>query len=192
MTDALEDPEGNVSIWGRTITNLRFADDIDDICLRGWWGLLMGSSGTTEGCLSWEVWWLRTGSTVLAILLSARSCCRVSWERWLHPLHRLWPVLLGCCRLQRRGRRTGKIRWVSRESLHSLRHGNQCWEDLADDKQHQWHQLRDKRKWTEAWDSHKLQVPKLSYNWWGFQAWDTLRDSTDNSSTDKVEASLEW
>ena len=36
----------------------------------------------------------------LAILLSAKSCCRLSWERWLHPLHLLAPVLLGCCRLQ--------------------------------------------------------------------------------------------
>ena len=31
MTDALEDHEGTVSIGGRTITNLRFADDIDDL-----------------------------------------------------------------------------------------------------------------------------------------------------------------
>ena len=30
-TDALEDPEGIVSIGGRTITNLRFADDIDGL-----------------------------------------------------------------------------------------------------------------------------------------------------------------
>ena len=29
MTVALEDHEGTVSIGGRTITNLRFADDID-------------------------------------------------------------------------------------------------------------------------------------------------------------------
>ena len=29
MTDALEEHEGTVSIGGRTITNLRFADDID-------------------------------------------------------------------------------------------------------------------------------------------------------------------
>ena len=29
MTDALEDHEGTVSIGGRTISNLRFADDID-------------------------------------------------------------------------------------------------------------------------------------------------------------------
>ena len=29
MTDALQDHEGTVSIGGRTITNLRFADDID-------------------------------------------------------------------------------------------------------------------------------------------------------------------
>ena len=29
MTDALEDHKGTVSIGGRTITNLRFADDID-------------------------------------------------------------------------------------------------------------------------------------------------------------------
>ena len=36
----------------------------------------------------------------LAILLFAKSCCRLSWERWLHPLHLLGPVLLGCCQLQ--------------------------------------------------------------------------------------------
>uniref|UniRef100_UPI003AF4ABB4 reverse transcriptase domain-containing protein n=1 Tax=Thiolapillus sp. TaxID=2017437 RepID=UPI003AF4ABB4 len=31
VTDALEDHEGTVSIGGRTITNLRFADDIDGL-----------------------------------------------------------------------------------------------------------------------------------------------------------------
>ena len=31
MTDALEDHGGIVSIGSRTITNLRFADDIDDL-----------------------------------------------------------------------------------------------------------------------------------------------------------------
>ena len=31
MTDALEDHEGIVSIGGRTITNIRFADDIDGL-----------------------------------------------------------------------------------------------------------------------------------------------------------------
>ena len=31
MTDALEDLEGTVSIGGRTITNFRFADDIDGL-----------------------------------------------------------------------------------------------------------------------------------------------------------------
>ena len=31
MTDALEDHEGTVRIGGRTITNLRFADDIDGL-----------------------------------------------------------------------------------------------------------------------------------------------------------------
>ena len=31
MTDALEDHEGTVSIGGRTITNLRFADNIDGL-----------------------------------------------------------------------------------------------------------------------------------------------------------------
>ena len=53
-------------------------------------------------------------------------------------------------------------------------------------------QHRDQSEWTVAWDSHKLQVPRLSYNWWGFQAWDTLQESTDDSSIDKVETSLEW
>ena len=31
MTDALQDHESNVGIRGRTITNLRFADDIDGL-----------------------------------------------------------------------------------------------------------------------------------------------------------------
>ena len=31
MTDALEDYESTVSIGGRTITNLRFSDDIDGL-----------------------------------------------------------------------------------------------------------------------------------------------------------------
>ena len=31
MTDALEDHEGTVNIGGRTIANLPFADDIDDL-----------------------------------------------------------------------------------------------------------------------------------------------------------------
>ena len=31
MIDALEDHEGTVSIGGKTITNLRFADDIDGL-----------------------------------------------------------------------------------------------------------------------------------------------------------------
>ena len=70
------------------------------LCLGNWWGLLFGSSGTAAGCLSWEVWWLRTGSMGLAILLSAKSCCGLLWEQRLHPLHPLGPVLLGCYRLQ--------------------------------------------------------------------------------------------
>ena len=35
MTDALEDHEGTVSIRGRTITNLRFADDINVLSEEG-------------------------------------------------------------------------------------------------------------------------------------------------------------
>ena len=55
-----------------------------------------------------------------------------------------------------------------------------------------WLSEPDQNKWTEAWDCHKLEVPWLSYNWWGFQAPDTLHDNTDNSSIDKDETSLEW
>ena len=36
-----------------------------------------------------------------------------------------------------------------------------------------------------------LQVSGLSYNWWKFKTWDTFRDSTDISSIDTVETSLE-
>ena len=43
------------------------------------------------------------------------------WHRWL----------------SRRGRRIGKISGASRQSFHSLWHGDQCWEDQADDKRHQ-------------------------------------------------------
>ena len=35
MTDALEDHEGMVSIGGRIITNLHFADDIDGLAGEG-------------------------------------------------------------------------------------------------------------------------------------------------------------
>ena len=31
MTDSLEDHEGTISIWGRTVTNFCFADDIDGL-----------------------------------------------------------------------------------------------------------------------------------------------------------------
>ena len=82
MTDALEDHEGTVSIGGRPITNLRFADDID------------GLAGEEEE---------------LAKLVERLD-----------------------------------------KSLHSLRHGDQCREDQADDKQHQWHQHRDQSEWTDA------------------------------------------
>ena len=47
-----------------------------------------------------------------------------------------------------------------------------------------------KKSFDRVWH-HKLQVPGLSYNSWRFQARDTLQDSTDNSSTDKDETSLE-
>ena len=40
MADALEDHEGTVSIGGRPLTNLRFADDIDAIA---------GQPNRTEG-----------------------------------------------------------------------------------------------------------------------------------------------
>ena len=123
MTDALEDHEGTVSIGGRTITNLRFADDI--------------------GCLAWEeeelvnlVERLDKASTAYGMQISAEKTTLIT--------------------------------------------------------DNQWHQHRDQSEWTEAWDCHKLQVPGLSYNWWGFQAWDTHQDSTDNSSTDKAGTSLDW
>ena len=70
------------------------------LCFCDWWGSLFGSSGTAAGFLSWEVWWLRTWCMWLAILLSAKSCCRLSREWCLHSVHLIGPVLLGCRRLQ--------------------------------------------------------------------------------------------
>ena len=60
MTDALEDHEGTVSIGGRTITNLRFADDID------------GSTGD-EGELANLVERLDKASTVYDMEISAEK-----------------------------------------------------------------------------------------------------------------------
>ena len=58
-------------------------------------------------------------------------------------------------------------------------------------KQHQRQQQGDQSKQREACDNHKLQMPGLSCFWRGFQAWDTLQDSTDDSIIDKVETSME-
>ena len=94
--------------------------------------------------------------------------------------------------LSRRVKRIGKFSWATWQSVHSLRHEDQCQENQADDKQHKWHKHIDQSEWTDAWDSHKFQIHGLSYYWWGFQAWDTLQDSTDNSSIDKAETNLDW
>ena len=63
-------------------------------------------------------------------------------QQWRHNNHESplcwWHRWLGM-----RWSRSGKITWASRQSLHSLRHGDQCREDQADNKQHQWHQHRD-------------------------------------------------
>ena len=75
------------------------------------------------------------------------------WHRWL----------------SRRGRRTGKFSWASRQNLHSLRHGDQCRDDHADYKEHQRHEQGDLSKRTEAWDSHKLQVPGPCCIWRGLE-----------------------
>ena len=116
---------------------------------------------------------------------SRRQCQHWKQSNHQSPLY-WWHRWLG-----RKGRITGKISWASQQSLHSLRHGDQCREDQADGEQHRWHQHTDQNNGL-AWDCHKLQVPWLSYNWRGLQARDTRQDSTDNSSIDKVETSLEW
>ena len=94
MTDALEDPEGSVSIGGRTITNLRFADDID------------GLAGEEEE-LANLVKHLDKASTAYGMEISAKKTKLM----------------------------TNNTSGISTEI-----------------------------KWTEALDSHKLQVPGLSYN----------------------------
>ena len=60
MADALEDHEGTVSIGGRTITSLRFADDID------------GSGGEEEE-LSKLVELLDKASTACGVEISAEK-----------------------------------------------------------------------------------------------------------------------
>ena len=60
MTDALDDHHGTVSIGGRTITNLRFADDID------------GLAGTEQE-LNNLIRRLDTSSTAYGMEISARQ-----------------------------------------------------------------------------------------------------------------------
>ena len=130
--------------------------------------------------------WSLTGMSTLTHPLqhiSGKDCDRRLIRSWRHCQHWIQnnhqSSLCWWHRwLSRRGKTTGKITWVFRQSLHRLRHGDQCQEDHAHDKQHQWHQHRDQSKCTEARDSHKLQVPGLTYDWWGFQTWDTLQDTT--------------
>uniref|UniRef100_UPI003AF476FA reverse transcriptase domain-containing protein n=1 Tax=Thiolapillus sp. TaxID=2017437 RepID=UPI003AF476FA len=95
MTDALEDHEGTVSIGGRTITNLRFADDID------------GLAGDEEE-LSNLVERLDKASTVYGMEISAEKT---------------------------------KLMTNNTSGIN-----------------------RDQSEWTEAGDSHKLQIPGLCYN----------------------------
>ena len=87
-------------------------------------------------------------ATMHLMLIECRS--RRHWQDWRQTNHQS-PLCWWHRFLSRRGRRTSKFSWVSRQSVHSLRHGNQCREDRADGKQHQWHQHRDQRKSTEAW-----------------------------------------
>ena len=55
---------------------------------------------------------------------------------------------------------------------------------------HMW--IQDEIMYFRSLRKSQAQVSELSYNWWGFQAWDTLQDSTGTSSTEKVETSLQW
>ena len=50
-TDALDDYEGTVSIGGRTITNLRFADDIDGLAGKEELATLACLLYTSDACL---------------------------------------------------------------------------------------------------------------------------------------------
>ena len=123
MTDALGDHKGTVNIGGRTISNLRFADDIDVL-------------GGEEEELANLVEHLDKASTAYGMEISAEKT----------------KLMIN---------NTSGINTEIKVNGQKL-------------------------------DSHKLQIPGLSYNWWGFQAWDTLRDNTGNNSIDKAETSLGW
>ena len=56
----------------------------------------------------------------LAILLFARSCCRLLWKRWLHPLHLLGPVLLEPRSNQQTNKTTMEANFYFFFSLHIL------------------------------------------------------------------------
>ena len=96
MTDALEDHKGTISTGGKTITNLRFADDID------------GLAGKEER-LAKFVKRLNKAFTAYGMEISAEKT---------------------------------KLMTNNTSGINT----------------------QEKSKWTEASDSHKLQIPGLSYN----------------------------
>ena len=55
-------------------------------------------------------------------------------------------ALLMTSTAQQERKKNGKISRVSQQSLHSIRHGDQCRGSQADDKQHQWHQYGNQSK----------------------------------------------
>ena len=86
---------------------------------------------------SWSLTWMSTLTHPLQHISGKNRdrCLRRSWrhcQHWRQSNHQP-PLCLWHWWLSRRGRRTGKISWVSRQSLLSLRHGDQCQEDQADD-----------------------------------------------------------
>ena len=100
MAHVLEDHEGTVSIGGRTIANLRFADDIDGLAVE-------------EEEVASLVERLDKASTAYGLEISAEKT---------------------------------KLITNNTSGINT-----------------------DQSQWTEASDSHKLQVPGLSYKWWGFR-----------------------
>ena len=168
MSDALEEHDGKVSIGGRNITNLRFADDIDALAEEGWSGgaMVLGKLPVPGRPTIWIT--IGQGPTALAVG-AGRGCLDIF--TLIYPFFPLSPSLWETARYRLKYCLKGPLNPKQPTNLAEEEHeleapveslDKTCTRyklEISDDKQRQWHPERNKGKRAEVGHCNKLQVP---------------------------------